>query len=100
MVTSDNDLFAGDATHPGGNPTQIYAFAIDAPAANLNLVPQQVFRADGRAGAGQEGVEAKQAHTAVRPACTRFADACLQFARSACWNTSGSNLLQAVRPAQ
>ena len=40
-VTSDNDLFTGDATHPGGNPTQIYAFAIGA-AANLNLVPQQV----------------------------------------------------------
>jgi len=42
MVTSDNDLFTGDATHPGGNPTQIYAFAIDAAAAGLNLVPQQV----------------------------------------------------------
>ena len=34
-VISDNDLFPG-------RPTQIYAFAIDAAAASLNLVPQQM----------------------------------------------------------
>jgi hypothetical protein len=38
FVTSDNDLFAGDATVPAGRPTQIFAFAIDASAAGINLV--------------------------------------------------------------
>jgi len=34
-LISDNDLFPG-------RPTQVYAFAIDAAAAGINLVPQQV----------------------------------------------------------
>ena len=43
FVISDNDLFAGDATLPDGRPTQIYAFAIDAAAANINLVRPRLF---------------------------------------------------------
>ena len=43
FVISDNDLFAGDATLPNGRPTQIYAFAIDPAAANINLVRPRLF---------------------------------------------------------
>ncbi|HXR52180.1 MAG TPA: esterase-like activity of phytase family protein [Steroidobacteraceae bacterium] len=42
LVTTDNDLFAGDETHPGGLPTQVYAFAIDGNAAGVEVVPQSM----------------------------------------------------------
>jgi hypothetical protein len=42
LVTTDNDLFAGDAEHPGGLPTQVYAFAIDGNAAGIDVVPQSM----------------------------------------------------------
>lgn len=42
LVTTDNDLFAGDATHPNGLPTQVYAFAIDGKAAGIKYRPQEM----------------------------------------------------------
>ena len=42
LVTTDNDLFAGDETHPDGLPTQVYAFAIDGKAAGIHYVPQDM----------------------------------------------------------
>jgi hypothetical protein len=44
LVTTDNDLFAGDADHPTGLPTQVYAFAIDGKAAGIRYVPQEFKR--------------------------------------------------------
>jgi len=42
LVTTDNDLFTGDETHPDGLPTQVYAFAIDGEAAGIHYVPQSM----------------------------------------------------------
>jgi hypothetical protein len=39
-VTTDNDLYTGDATHDA-LPTQVYAFAIDANAAGIDFVPRR-----------------------------------------------------------